>query len=421
MIAKVDITVVGGGIAGAALGLALAKKTRWNLALVDSVGPLNLSDRSMSNSVIDSRVIDGRGIDSRVINSRVVALNEASIQWLKDLDIWPSIEGPRACAYRQMRVWDGEGTGEVCFDAAAIHESQLGVIVENNHLINQLWLGLQATGRVQTLIGDGVTNIAFKQGQSKSRCELLLASGARLQTQLTIAADGAESAVRKASGIAHSSVDYGHHALIATVQVRQPHNGCALQRFSTQGPLAFLPLASQGDKHFCAIVWSQTHDQAQALQAMDDETFKRALARAIEWSGGDIPAVYHRAAIALKERHAESYFQQGVALIGDAAHTLHPLAGQGVNLGLADAKALFEELQRAETRGLSLSEPSILARYQRERRAHNSATIKAMRVFKTLFEQQNPWITLLRNEGMRAFNASGWLKQQAIKVARNGF
>ncbi|HEY7773952.1 MAG TPA: FAD-dependent monooxygenase [Marinagarivorans sp.] len=399
---QADITIVGGGMAGAALALALAKETQWDIALVEATSgpaPKNNPDAG------------------KVLDSRVVALNDASIAWLESLGVWPGCDQQYCCAYQKMQVWDGEGTGSVEFDAAAEHCDQLGVIVENHYLLTQLWQALQAIGRIQLITGEPVNTVGFSDSLGGKQT-ITLASGAKIKSSLIVAADGAESLMRKAAGLVVTEKPYGHRALVATVQIENPHQNRALQRFSQSGPLAFLPLPSIAEKHYCAIVWSQLEAQASFLQQLDDAAFMQAVERAIEGRYGRILAVHHRAAIALKERHAQQYYRDGLVLLGDAAHTLHPLAGQGVNLGFADAKALFEELQRAQVRCLPLAEPSILARYQRQRRGHNAMAIQAMAGFKSLFESQNPWLGLARNEGMRVFNKVPWLKQQAIKAAR---
>ena len=395
---QADITIVGGGMAGAVLALALAKETSWDIALVDA-----------------SATGEPAG-DSLVVGSRVVALNEASIDWLDALGVWQGLKPTHSCPYQKMVVWDGEGTGEVEFDAAAEHQEQLGAIVENDHLVAELWRALRATGRIHEVTADAVSEVFFADGDD--RHSLLLRSGARIKTALIVAADGAESFIRKTAGLDTTEKDYGHSALVATVETELAHEGMALQRFSQSGPLAFLPLPSVEGKHYSAIVWSQQQGVAQELHALSDADFTLRLERAIERRLGNVLAVHHRATHPLKERHAQSYYRDGLVLIGDAAHTLHPLAGQGVNLGFADAKALVVELQRAQMRGLALAEPSILARYQRQRRVHNATAIKAMSAFKLLFEAKNPMAGLLRNEGMRLFNQMPWLKRQAIKVAQ---
>ena len=396
---QTDITIVGGGMAGAALALALAQETQWNIALIDA-----------------GASGDKAATAPPVLASRVVSLNEASIDWLTRLGVWPELQAAYYSPYQKMVVWDGEGTGEVTFDAADEHQTQLGTIVENNHLLTRLWGALQATGRIHVVTADAVSDVVFSQGQAK-HC-VGLKSGSKFKASLVVAADGAESVVRTMAGLGVSENDYGHSAIVATVETQHAHDGVAFQRFSNTGPLAFLPLPSKEGKHYCSIVWSQQQTVADELLALDDAAFVLKLERAIEHRLGRVLSVHNRAAYPLKERHANSYYRAGLALIGDAAHTLHPLAGQGINLGFADAQALATELKRAQTRGLPLAEPSVLTRYQRQRRAHNTAAIKAMAAFKVLFEAKSPMVGLLRNEGMRLFNQMPWLKRQAIKVAR---
>lgn len=413
MAIQTDIVIVGGALAGSALALALAKQTRWKITLItgDSVKtPASTQGQTDTLEQKGGSVVKGEG----VVNSRVVALNDASLSFLRTLGIDPLKAAKFSCEYRKMLVWDGEGTGSIDFNAADIHTDYLGVITQNQCLVNMLLDAVQSSTCVQVIANDSVVELTkTSQGDNVIR----LASGERVKAGLIIAADGAHSFLRDAANINAQQKPYGHSAIVATVEVSREHQATAYQRFSHDGPLAFLPLPSAGAKHYCAIVWSLNNDQAQHYYSLDDHAFANSLERAIEGRLGAVLNVYHRAMIPLIQRHVDQYFKEGVVLVGDAAHTLHPLAGQGVNLGFADVAALADELMRAERRGLEVGHSSIFTRYQRRRKLHNALAVQAMFTFKTLFEQSNPYIGFLRNSGMKVFSKSQWLKKQVMKLA----
>lgn len=400
----VDIAIVGGGMAGAALALALAKNGSYQVALIEQHAAPSFQP---SKAPLDSRV---------------VALNAASLEDLAALDVLQYLPADACCAYQAMQVWDGEGTGEVGFDAASQHASTLGSIVENNALVYALWQALQSCSNVQIL-----TQHTVSQLQAGSPVRLTFEHGETLKAALVVAADGAHSRIRELAGFSVTSHAYEHTALVATLQFAKPHGHCAYQRFSQTGPLALLPLPSANEAgetepaHYCALVWSQASAKAQALQALDDAAFAAAVSRASEAVLGEVLAVHHRQSLPLAARHAACYYQDGVVLVADAAHTIHPLAGQGINLGFADVRALCAELTRARARGLALSEPSIYRRYERSRRSHNQVALWAMQGIKSGFELDHPAAVVIRNQGMRLFNRSGWLKKHAIAFAQGHF
>ena len=214
-----------------------------------------------------------------------------------------------------------------------------------------------------------------------------------------IAADGANSAVRRLAGCATREWDYLHHAIVTSVRCEQPHHRTAWQRFTDDGPLAFLPLDRQGDEHWCSIVWSTTPEQATRLMALDDEAFRVELGKAFEHRLGRVEAADPRLCIPLRQRHAKRYVEPGLALIGDAAHTIHPLAGQGVNLGFLDAAVLAEVLLHAHGRGERLADERVLSRFERRRMPHNLGMMAAMEGFQRLFQADPLPLRWLRNAG----------------------
>lgn len=374
---QADLIIVGAGMVGNALALAL-EHSGLEILVVDG-GPLSVRPFAAEGA----------------FEPRVSALSAASQRILERLGVWDGIVARRVSPYRDMRVWDGSGTGSVHFSAASVHAEVLGHIVENravqDALLDRLHdsqIGLLGSARLEQLrrSGDGWL--------------LTLADGRELRAPLLVAADGANSAVRRLAGCATREWDYLHHAIVTSVRCERPHQATAWQRFTDDGPLAFLPLARQGDEHWCSIVWSTVPAEAERLMALGDDAFCHELGKAFEWRLGQVTAVDPRLCIPLRQRHAKRYVESGLALIGDAAHSIHPLAGQGVNLGFLDAAVLAEVLLHALQRGEQPNDVRVLSRYERRRMPHNLAMMAAMEGFERLFQADPLPLRLLRNSGL---------------------
>jgi 2-octaprenylphenol hydroxylase len=392
-----DILVVGGGMIGSALALGLSRQG-WQVGLIEGAPAASLmAPAEPANSV------DG-------FEPRVSALSLASQRLLEELGAWPKVQASRHCGYREMTVWDGDGTGRIHFDAAELHARSLGTIVENRNIVRALFESLSDSS-VQLL--DGVRVKAWSREQGVE-----LEDGRCLAARLVVGADGALSRLRQWSGLATREWDYDQQAIVCTVRTSQNHRYTAWQRFSPTGPLAFLPLLNEaGDEHFCSIVWSQDTLEARRLMALETESFRKELEAAIERELGEVLAVSRRFAFPLRQRHAKDYIADGLALVGDAAHTIHPLAGQGANLGYGDVRALLEELERARELGLAPDDASVLARYQRRRKGENLAMMAAMEGFKQLFARDELPVRWLRNTGMRWLNQLAPLKNRIAAEA----
>ena len=272
---------------------------------------------------------------------------------------------------------------------------------------------------VQIFSGIAVDFYLRSKEQHGNDCvELSLHNGAQLHATLLVGADGANSRVREWAQFQLREWDYEHTALVATVATEQPHAATAWQIFRREGPLALLPLPSANpDQHLSSIVWSTTPAEAAALMQMDDAEFMRALGNAFEHRLGAITTTSQRVSFPLRARHTDTYVQPNIALIGDAAHTIHPLAGQGINLGFLDAQALAAEILRAQQRGLSVADTTVLARYQRARKSDNVAMLAAMEGFKRLFGASALPLRWLRNAGLNWFDRSAALKRALIRQA----
>ncbi|WOJ92349.1 UbiH/UbiF/VisC/COQ6 family ubiquinone biosynthesis hydroxylase [Congregibacter variabilis] len=394
---KVDIAIVGGGIAGLAAAAALAGS---------GCSVVVLEARELPQST----VLPGDSPED--YDARVSALTPRSIDFLEQLDVWPVIEATRCCAYQHMTVWDAEGTGRIEFDAQEVSAESLGTIVENRLVTAALAQKVQALGDVRVLAPARLSDLSLDEHGALLKLE----DGGRIHAQLLIAADGALSPTRELLGMRTREWEYGHRAIVTTVAFENPHQHTAWQRFLQTGPLALLPLDSADDR-LCSIVWSIEEHLADELLAMDDPDFAKALGEASEYTLGKVTACAPRKAFPLRQRHAVDYVLPGVALVGDAAHTIHPLAGQGINLGLADVQVLAEELNTAFARGLGPGRMDVLSRYQRRRKGDNLAMMAAMDGFKRLFEQDAPPLRWLRNTGMRTVAGLPMVKRRIIRQA----
>ncbi|CAG8870062.1 2-octaprenylphenol hydroxylase [Pseudomonas fluorescens] len=378
MVMRADVLIVGAGMVGSALALAL-HHSGLEILLLDG-GPMTVKPHD----------------PEAPFEPRVSALSSASQRILERLGAWQGISQRRVSPYSDMRVWDGSGTGQIHFSAASVHARVLGHIVENRVIQDSLLerlhdsdVGLLANARLEQMRRSG------------DEWLLTLADGRRLRAPLVIAADGAQSAVRRLTGCQTREWDYLHNAIVTSVRCSEPHQATAWQRFTDHGPLAFLPLLREGRQDWCSIVWSTTPEQAEKAMAMDDQGFCQALERAFEGRLGTVLQADPRVCVPLRQRHAKRYVAEGLALIGDAAHTIHPLAGQGVNLGFRDAAVLAEELQHACDRGERLADERVLSRYERRRMPHNLALMAAMESFERLFQADPLPLRWLRNSGLK--------------------
>lgn len=402
-----DLIIVGGGMVGATLAVQLG---------------MSSNARNLNIAVIEAGVAPP-SFDGDKFDPRVVALSKTSQQLLCDLGVWSGVAQKRACPYMAMDVWDAEGTGNIQFHAHDIHADNLGYIVENSNLVNVLRARLADLPKVQLF--DHCKVEAATAPQSDERVALTVRQeGTQLVlcAPLVVAADGARSKIRDWAGLETREWDYGHSAIVTTVVTEQSHQHTCWQRFTSTGPIAFLPLqlAAQydpRDSQHCSLVWSAENTLAEHLTTLDDSGFCEALSRAFESRLGAVLHADKRFCIPLRQRHAKRYFKPGFVLLGDAAHTIHPLAGQGVNLGFYDVMALAAEIERACAREIPLSDASIMRRYQRQRQGHNLSAMLSMEGFKRLFEAQPPAIRWLRNTGMSFVNHQLFLKKQLSKIA----
>ena len=378
-----DVAVVGGGMVGAAAALALAR-AGFSVALLEARAPRPWC------------------ADAEV-DLRVVGLAPSSIALLDDMDVWTSIRQARASAYRRMHVWDDASGASIDFDAAAEGRDLLGCIVENSLVQWTLWQALETAG-VRRLCPAEVT--AFEARDD--RIQLQLADGATLPAAVLVAADGAGSPLRQLAGIGTRGRDYAQRAVVAHVDTERAHEDTAWQRFLPGGPLALLPLADGRS----SIVWSLPEAEAQRVLALDDRRFCDELGAASDFRLGRITGSTARAAFPLKLQLAERYQAERFVLLGDAAHAVHPLAGQGVNLGLRDVAELRDTLVQARAAGRDIGAEHVLRRYARRRRSADTLDALGFDALARIYAWQSPPLVAARAVGVRLLDRLAPLKRR---------
>jgi len=375
-----DVIIVGGGMVGATLAVALGEQSDLNIALIEAYPPTPLNEFDKPDL-------------------RVSALTRASETLLKNLTIWQQLIPNRISPFTDMKVWETT-TSSLHFDSAEIGEPLLGNIVENRHLQQACLTRCKQISTIDFLCPAKPTSF--------SENTLTLEDGRKLTADLVVGADGAQSPLRKWTDIETHGWDYQQSAVVCTVTTEHSHQQTAWQRFLPEGPLAFLPLSAPDQ---CSIVWSNSTEEAELLCQLDDDLFKGTLAKAFQNTLGEIKQVSQRAKFPLKLRHADHYVESGFALVGDAAHTIHPLAGQGVNIGFLDAATLAEVVLEAYDKGRNIGSLHTLNKYQRRRKGDNLAMQMTMDAFKRIFGSDLEPIRWARRFGLQTVNKNTFLRK----------
>ncbi|SFN08001.1 2-octaprenylphenol hydroxylase [Izhakiella capsodis] len=384
-----DVVIAGGGMVGMAVACGLQGGGLRIAVLERDEAPAPLSDPTP--------------------RLRVSAINAASERLLQHLGVWDAI-AQRAAPYHGMDVWDKDSFGHIVFDDDNQGISHLGHIIENQVIHHALWQRVSQLSDVTLVAGASLQQVAFGDNEAF----LTLQDGNMMTARLMIAADGAHSWLRDQADIPLSFWDYEHHALVATIRTDEPHHSVARQVFHGDGILAFLPLS---DPHLCSIVWSLPPQEAARLQAMPAALFNQHLAVTLDTRLGLCELESERQVFPLMGRFARSFAAHRLALIGDAAHTIHPLAGQGVNLGFMDAAELIGELRRLQRAGKDIGEHLYLRRYERSRKHSAALMLASMQGFRELFAGQNPAKKLFRDIGLTLADKLPGVKQKLVKQA----
>lgn len=402
-----DIVVAGAGMVGAALATGLGQ-SGFRVALVDKAGAPSF-DASSPPDI------------------RVSALSAGSERYLQQLGAWPRMLAMRTTVYRRLAVWDQtqhplsnlipRQLGEVVFDAASLSTPHLGHIVENRITQQALWQCAEEPPSVTVLSGNGVTAV----DNGNDQATVTLEDGSELTCELVIGADGALSRIRDMAGIGVTRDQYAQQAMVVSVRYLGPVEDITWQAFHPSGPRAFLPLHSAGDQHpgesWASLVWYDAPGELARLKSLDTESLMAEIQKSFPT---DLPPLTHvdaRASFPIARQHAKQYSNGRVVLVGDAAHTINPLAGQGVNLGFQDAACLQSLIREARRAGSDLADPQWLARYEQQRRPANRRMMLAMDAFYHLFSNRIPPVHLLRNLGLGAARALPFARNQVARYA----
>ncbi|TKI05465.1 3-demethoxyubiquinol 3-hydroxylase [Martelella alba] len=387
-IASVDAVVAGGGMVGAAAALALAQ-AGFRVLVLERTPP-----------------VDGAANDG-VPDLRVSAFSCASVAWLRRLGAWDRIAADRVAPYRRLETWEWEDA-RVSFDAGALKLPELGFMVENHRVQRALWQAGEEQDTLTVRCPAQLAACRYDGGQ----WHLTLDDGQTVAARLLVGADGAHSQVRRQAGIGVSGWQYRQSCLLMTVECRTDAGDTTWQKFTPDGPRAFLPLYGQ----WASLVWYDHAARIRQLQALPLPALEREALRAFPARLGDV-RLCAAGAFALTRCHAERYVAPGLALVGDAAHTINPLAGQGANLGFRDAEALADVLISARDHAEPWDETRILKRYQHRRHTDNLLMQSGMDLFYGVFSNSLPPLRLARNLGLMMAQRAGALKTQALKYA----
>ncbi len=382
-----DLVIIGGGMVGATIACALGG-SKLRVAVVEPVAAL-------------------RHFPSDDFDIRVSAITRATQNVFAAVGAWEGMVSRRVQPYREMRVWDEGGRGSIHFDCTELGEPDLGYIIENRVILAALLDRLGDFDNIDFLCPASATGLQL----GEQAAQLFLADGRTLHASLLIGTDGTTSWVREQAGIDTTGWAYDQSAVVCTVKTSRHHQETAWQRFRPEGPLAFLPLP----EGYSSIVWSTGHERAKELCEMPAGEFLDLLQLAFGDALGRMESVGPRGAYPLRLQHADQYVKPRLALAGNAAHALHPLAGQGLNIGVLDAAALADLLLHAA--GKDIGALSLLRRYERWRKGENIAMVGAMDLFKRLFSNRNPALALLRNTGLTLVDRLAPLKHLFMRRA----
>ncbi len=386
-----EVIIIGSGVTGSLLA-ALLSSNGLKVCLIDKKKPLNI-DRNQKYT------------------GKTAALNLFSLNIFKEMRLWEALM-PEATRFDKLYVWDGEGSSSVNFLASDIQEDNLGFVVSNNSLLISLRKHLSNLDSLSFMFNQEVVEIK----SNKKFAEIYTSNGEKITSNLIVGADGSRSSVRQLLNIRSRTWSYNQTAFVASLKSEGSHENTAWQVFTKEGPLALLPFDDPSGPGL-SLIWSVKDELYKTIKEVSKDNFLKILESKTERVLGNLQLSGEFFSFPLEHLHAKEYYFKRTVLVGDAAHTIHPLTGQGLNLGLADAYSLQEILIQAKRKGLDLGSEEVLSKYQKTRQTPNMLMAAFVQLFKDGFEDKNPWIKFGRNLAFQVTTQNKWLKRKFIREA----
>lgn len=387
----VDCIIVGGGMVGASMALSLAE--------------IGLSVTLIEKNTPESFQQD------QAIDLRVSAISRASEQLFEQLDVWQDIKQMRVTPYCRLGVWETE-LSYTEFNAQSINEPHLGHIIENRLIQLSLWEKIKQHNNIDVFCPGNVSNLSYQTDGANSQLPILTVNEQEISAKLVVAADGGQSMIRQLAGIGCTGWQYQQSAMLIHVETEREQQDITWQQFTPNGPMAMLPLPGQE----ASLVWYHDKAEIKRLSALSNEALTEQVTLHFPEKLGQVK-VLSKASFPLTRQHANQYVLNNIVLVGDAAHSINPLAGQGVNLGFKDVKALQSVIASAIGNAECWYSETVLKRYEVKRRADNALMMTAMDVFYKGFSHSLPAIKLLRNVGLFAAHRVPFIKERALAYA----
>ena len=388
---KYEAIIVGGGVAGASLALLLGQ-AGMRICLLDKGTP--------------SRVHQ-----SDLFKGKTASINLASIDLFKKKGIWEKVD-QHSKEFTNIEVWDSEGSSAITFNAQDISESKLGKVAHNNNILSSIFDLLRKLPNIDILENESVLSINNGTGSIEIKTD----SGLDLMANLVVGSDGSMSSIRSLSSIPIRTWSYEQTAIVSLLESEIPIDNTAYQIFTSTGPIALLPVTVEGED-LASLIWSADKVYAEKLLTLEDSEFLEELRLKTEGKLGNFKIREAISSFPLHQLHAKEYFADRTVLVGDSAHTIHPLAGQGLNLGLSDAIDLSERILSLRREGRDIADEKMLKAYSDSREKVNLRMAALMEGFKRGFGSKNPWVKLGRNVAFSVTNETKFLKKKFIKEA----
>ena len=388
---KYEVIIVGGGVAGASLAVLLGQ-AGMKICLLDKGTPSKIHQ-------------------SDLFKGKTASLNLASIDLFKKMGIWEKVD-QHSKEFTNIEVWDSEGSSAITFNAQDISESKLGKVAHNNNILNSIFDLLRKLPNIDILENESVLSI----NNDTELIGIKTDSGLDLMADLVVGSDGSMSSIRSLSSIPIRTWSYEQTAIVSLLESEIPINKTAYQIFTSTGPIALLPVIVEGED-LASLIWSADKVYAERLLTLEDSEFLEELRLKTEGKLGNFKVCEAISSFPLHQLHAKEYFAKRTVLVGDSAHTIHPLAGQGLNLGLSDVIDLSERILLLRREGRDIAEEKMLQAYSDSREKINLRMAALMEGFKRGFGSMNPWVKLGRNVAFSFANETIFLKKKFIKEA----